>query len=265
MVKKLIVKSLVQLVFIFLLIFIISASFYFYLEAKTNISSLSASMNFIRDFVKGEVFESIQSYISRLDKLIFTQTMVFLISGLSLVFLVWHMFSLFTVQKEGALRDALTGLSNRRALFFGLKRELTRAERYKHPISIAMIDIDYFKQYNDLNGHPVGDRALQRMANLLKKGIRETDLVGRIGGEEFMIIFPETDTSKAKKVCEALRKRIEKADFVGEAKLPNKAFTVSIGIAGLEKGKGTRNRWQLISKADKQLYAAKKAGRNRVK
>ena len=265
MVKKWLAKRIMTIVLILFIVFITAAAAYFYLEAQTNISSLNTSMLFIKDFVKGDVLESIQSAISNLNEILIVQTVSFLVTGVSLVLLVWHMFSLFSIQRKGALVDVLTRLHNRRAILAGLKRELARAKRYKHSISLAMIDIDHFKELNDVNGHLTGDKALKKLAHIFEKNVRETDLVGRTGGDEFMIIFPETDLKQARKVCDSLRKVVEKTHFVGEDNIPSKFISVSVGVAGLQKGKGTRKQWHLIGQADEKLYDAKRAGGNTVK
>lgn len=265
MMKKWVVKGIVNLVLIFFIIFILSASAYFFLQAKTNVSSLNTSLLLIKDFIRGDVFTSIQTGISNLDELLFVQTITFLVSGISLILLVWHMFSLFNVQRQGALIDPLTKMYNRRAILIGLKKELARAKRYKHSVSLAMIDLDHLKELNDVNGHLTGDKALKKFARILEKNTRDTDLVGRTGGDEFMIIFPETDIRQAKQVCEDLRKMVYKTHFLGQEGITNKSLSISVGVTGLQKGKGTRNRWHFIGQADQKLYDAKRAGGNTVK
>ncbi|RLJ71193.1 diguanylate cyclase (GGDEF)-like protein [Hydrogenivirga caldilitoris] len=158
--------------------------------------------------------------------------------------------------KELALRDPLTGLPNRRILMDFLGFEINRANRKGTPLSIAFVDIDDFKQINDTYGHLVGDRVLKALSGILKKNLRSTDLVGRYGGEEFLIIMPETDLKTAVKVMERLRKRIEETHFE-----PVGRVSVSIGITELRAGDDMNS---VLGRADEKLYQAKREGKNRV-
>lgn len=152
--------------------------------------------------------------------------------------------------------DRLTGIANRRKLDEYLSLESETAKRYNRPLSLFMIDIDHFKIVNDTYGHQIGDYALQAVAKLLKENIRNTDIVGRFGGEEFMVICPETDQHAASVLAEKLRFVIDKYHF----KTINHV-TISIGIAQIQNSH-TIPEW--IEKADKALYRAKAAGRNQV-
>ena len=165
------------------------------------------------------------------------------------------MLRMYEIQRKNALIDNLTETYNRRAIMIGLKRELLRSKRYKHPLSIAMLDIDHFKKYNDTNGHPAGDVALKKFTTIIKEEIRNVDTIGRIGGEEFLLVMPETNIKGARETCERIRGKIENAKFAGEAKLPNKKFTVSIGIANHKES--TKTHHHIINQADKNLYKAK--------
>ena len=154
--------------------------------------------------------------------------------------------------------DALTYLPNRRQIMNNLQKEVHRAERYKIPLSISMMDIDHFKNINDTFGHTVGDQVLLQLANMLRDGIRESDMVGRYGGEEFLIVLPNTELKMAAELAARLCKTIREKDIeiVGKAHI-----TVSIGVAEYKHGEET---WQkLLSRADIALYAAKNAGRDR--
>ncbi|MCB0406203.1 MAG: diguanylate cyclase [Bdellovibrionales bacterium] len=161
---------------------------------------------------------------------------------------------------ELAMTDPLTKVLNRRAFFEKFDHEIERSRRYTHPICVAMIDVDHFKLFNDMEGHPLGDEALKRVANILKANIRKIDVLCRYGGEEFCLVMPETDVSVGLEICERLRNAIETTVFQGAEQ---KAYlTISIGISGFpEDG---QSRADLIQMADQALYAAKKAGRNRV-
>jgi len=157
--------------------------------------------------------------------------------------------------------DYLTNLYNRRMLIEQLNNDIKRAIRYKLPLSICMLDIDYFKNINDTYGHNVGDTVLTKMSKLLLSTLRETDYSGRYGGEEFIIVLPETSISRAKELAERLRKKIEHMTI----KLKDETqfnFTVSIGIASLNKELNSVD--SLIKVADSAMYLAKNAGRNRI-
>ena len=124
-----------------------------------------------------------------------------------------------------------------------------------------MIDVDDFKRYNDLYGHPQGDRALRDLARLLREVSRTSDTVARYGGEEFAIILPETDCVNACTIGHRLREHVERYPFPGEERLPSGALTISVGVATYTRA-GTKD--TLLQSADAMLYRAKRAGRNRV-
>lgn len=155
-------------------------------------------------------------------------------------------------------RDELTGLSNRRDVMEALSREAALAARYGGDLSVILIDIDHFKSINDRFGHPVGDEVLRRLALTLSQGFRCVDTVGRYGGEEFMVVQPQTNFRGARASAEVLRQRIERMLF---AELDH-PVTVSCGIASLDINGGSVH--ALIAAADDALYRAKRQGRNRV-
>lgn len=152
--------------------------------------------------------------------------------------------------------DALTGAANRRALIAALDRDVARAARTSEPISVLMVDIDHFKRVNDQFGHQAGDQVLCRVVKVLQERVRSQDLVGRYGGEEFLVVLPGTDVAGALLLAGELREAVESpASAIG--------VTVSIGVSGgrLEPGDG----WDmLVAAADRALYRAKENGRNRV-
>lgn len=163
-----------------------------------------------------------------------------------------------------AITDGLTGLYNHRYFQEKLSEEFNRVERYSNPLSLLLIDIDYFKKINDTYGHPVGDAVLKKIASIIRKTIRNIDIPARYGGEEFALILPGTDSQGAKNMAERLRKAIMDISFFADKE--RFKVTVSIGISTNPKPKGTgevKNKEELIEKADKALYEAKKAGRNR--
>jgi diguanylate cyclase (GGDEF)-like protein len=145
--------------------------------------------------------------------------------------------------------DPLTGVSNRRALDDTLTSQFALRERYHSEFSIAIFDIDHFKQVNDLHGHLQGDRILQQVAGLLDQSVRETDIVVRYGGEEFVVVMPQTGLEGAGIFAERMRQRIDR-------ELP---VTVSGGLAAASEGDAPET---LLKRADSALYAAKSAGRN---
>ncbi|MBN2013390.1 sensor domain-containing diguanylate cyclase [candidate division KSB1 bacterium] len=169
---------------------------------------------------------------------------------------------LFKQTKEMSVTDELTGIYNRRYFNQRFEREVVRAKRYKRPLTLMMIDIDFFKNYNDLNGHILGDEVLKRVANLLEGNIRKADLLARFGGEEFVLLLPELDKEQAFVVAEKLRKAIQDAVFPEELNQPNRKLTISIGMATLLEDTYTST--ELLDFADKALYKAKQMGRNRV-
>lgn len=159
-----------------------------------------------------------------------------------------------------SLTDPLTGLYNRRHLDNNLEREYLRAKRYKNDLSIAVIDIDFFKKINDTYGHLCGDYVLKEVAYMLLDTLRKTDMVFRYGGEEFVAILTETPIDKALIPLERLRSNIENYPFVYNSEKFN--VTVSIGASSTEAESATAG--EFLDSADKALYSAKNQGRNRV-
>ncbi|MFA7553489.1 MAG: diguanylate cyclase [Spongiibacteraceae bacterium] len=160
--------------------------------------------------------------------------------------------------------DFLTDVANRRYFEESLEREWSRASRGKHPVSLLMIDVDFFKKYNDQYGHIDGDSCLQQVANaLLNSGKRPADLVARFGGEEFVMLLPETDEG-AELLAERCRQRVEELRLLHEQSEVGPYVTVSIGGATMVPNDGKSSR-ALLKAADDALYQAKSDGRNRVK
>ena len=159
---------------------------------------------------------------------------------------------------EQATHDALTGLPNRRRLEVDVAREWDRARRYNRPLSVCMFDVDHFKAVNDGGGHVVGDAWLRQLGAILRDTLRDTDTAYRYGGEEFLLLLPESDVQAASAVAERLRLAVESA--VGPAAWPT--VTASFGVATQEPGMADVP--DLIAAADEALYAAKRGGRNRV-
>ena len=169
------------------------------------------------------------------------------------------------VEKLGLLArtDSLTGLFNRRAFTEALEVELRRTERHERPFSLLMIDVDYFKKFNDSFGHPEGDRLLIELSETFREHLRAMDVVARYGGEEFAVILGETHTEDAVRVAEKLRVAVRNQIFreAGEGS-PAARVTVSIGVATYPQDASSAS--GLISQADQALYLAKEAGRDLV-
>jgi diguanylate cyclase (GGDEF)-like protein len=163
-----------------------------------------------------------------------------------------------------SMNDALTQIPNRRRFDQALASEWKRAAHDGAPLSLVLIDIDYFKQYNDCYGHVAGDVCLQVVAEELSKGVtRSNDLVVRYGGEEFVAILPETHQEAAIRLAERLRERIEKLGLPHAYPNAESIVTISLGVATQTKFPGNALP-QILDAADKALYMAKEGGRNRV-
>ena len=165
------------------------------------------------------------------------------------------------IHKE-AITDGLTGLYNHRFFVEQLSKEMHRSRRYQNPLSLLMLDIDHFKNYNDTNGHPAGDELLKRIGDIFKRSVRRTDYVTRYGGEEFAIILHETPLENAQLVAEKIRKTIEKEVFDNQEAQPGGTLTISIGVAEHSKEFNQVN--EFVNTADEALYDAKETGRNKV-
>ena len=161
-----------------------------------------------------------------------------------------------------AVTDGLTGLFNYRAFRRQLHSEISRSKRFDLPVSLLMMDIDHFKNYNDRFGHPNGDRVLKRFARILRENVREVDCLARYGGEEFALILPGTDKKSAKTAAEKLRRLVERSPFPYAEKLPSGRVTMSVGVTSFPGD--TQDEEELIRFSDKALYRAKKGGRNRT-
>ena len=169
----------------------------------------------------------------------------------------YALLALKSVELEKAsITDALTGLFNRRRLDEAFAHELDRTQRYAKPVSLIISDVDHFKSVNDTHGHQAGDEVLQTMAGVLRHGVRAVDIVGRWGGEEFLVICPDTDLDGALALAEKLRAAIETTAFPGIGNA-----TSSFGIAQYRDGESFKD---IVARADTALYRAKIGGRNRV-
>lgn len=156
--------------------------------------------------------------------------------------------------------DALTGLLNRRAMEQALNAQLKRSERTKQPFVVMMLDLDYFKRINDQHGHPVGDRALKHVAALLQSAMRASDSLGRFGGEEFVLLLPDTPIDQGESVAEKIRDVLDRSPL--DIETTQIALSISIGVAQWRAEGEDISR--VLSRADAALFQAKVQGRNRV-
>ncbi len=160
-----------------------------------------------------------------------------------------------------AVTDGLTGVFNHRRFQDQLKTETLRSDRHNRPLSVLMVDVDFFKKVNDALGHPAGDELLRRLAEVLSVDLRQTDFIARYGGEEFVVLLPETSKGEAMQVAERMRSAVEVGINTPSTSWPL-PVTVSIGVATYpEDGKAGD---QVVSVADQSMYVAKRQGRNRV-
>jgi diguanylate cyclase (GGDEF)-like protein len=157
-------------------------------------------------------------------------------------------------------------LLRREAILEHLDRELQRALRYNRPLSLAMLDLDHFKAVNDKHGHLVGDALLKRIASTLGQNVRSADMLGRYGGEEFLLVMPETELAGAVGVAEKLRLLVAETPLSVEGEENPVQITLTVGVASLScvEGEESPRGRELIELADRRLYRAKGNGRNRV-
>ncbi len=204
--------------------------------------------------------EGLIAFLSLKDKKFSTGEKSLLSSISNYTFLIIYSGILYQRVKDLSIRDSLTGLYNHGFIIKTLERAFKVADRYKKPLSIIMGDIDKFKSINDNFGHLSGDFVIEKISSILLESIRDIDYVGRYGGEEFLIILPETSKKGAINVAERIRKKIEDTEF--NIISPPLRVTISFGVASLEDGIKTST--NLLKKADEALYRAKEKGRNRV-
>jgi diguanylate cyclase (GGDEF)-like protein len=168
--------------------------------------------------------------------------------------------NLYAEVQRLATLDELTGVFNRRRLFELGERELERSRRYQVPLSAILLDIDHFKKINDTFGHTIGDQVLTGIAVTISRNIREIDLFGRYGGEEFVALLPQSELSSAREVAERLRGLVAGLQLNTDRGVLS--VTISLGIANIVPE--VQSLAALIDRADQAMYAAKQAGRNQV-
>ncbi len=212
---------------------------------------------------EGKILGAIAAY-SNIDKLN-RQEIDYLIQLTNQSGLTIQRANVYAEVLKYATMDALTGLNNRRQMELRLNQEVANAKRNNRPLCCIMLDVDYFKNVNDTYGHSAGDLVLKKVSDIIKNEIREYDIACRYGGEEFLIILPQTNSKEAILVAQRLRKVIENSQTdIRNLRIKKVSFlnvTVSIGVCSYDKNMEAE---ALIQKADKGLYKAKSSGRNRV-
>ena len=177
--------------------------------------------------------------------------------------IVFRQFFQYSQVRHIFARDELTGCFNRRQFDADIVADISSAKKYEEQLSLLVVDIDWFKKYNDFHGHAKGDTLLKKVADVVASNIRAYNKIYRYGGEEFAILMPDTDKDKALSLARRLQKTIEQEQFEGEGKSqPNGKITVSIGVATFPSD--ADNRGKLTEAADLALYRAKESGRNQV-
>ncbi len=161
-----------------------------------------------------------------------------------------------------ALTDPLTGLFNRRYLEQALAFEVTRQRRQKRPFSLLMVDVDHFKTYNDTHGHPKGDEMLRVLARILQQSLRASDIVARVGGEEFVVVLLDAELPTARAAADKVREAVQEHDFALAEQQPGGRLTISVGVASWPKHGESAD--EVLAAADRALYLSKAAGRNAV-
>ncbi|MCK4993564.1 MAG: diguanylate cyclase [Candidatus Omnitrophica bacterium] len=215
-----------------------------------------------------KVKERILGVINLTDKAIVGQENIFIEEDLRFLTVICNYAAiaienaqLYGEVKNLAITDGLTSLFNHRYFQTHLQTEVTRVQRYPHPLSLIMLDIDAFKLFNDTYGHPMGDLVLSQIAGEIKKTVRRVDIPCRYGGEEFSIILPETKLDEAVYVAEKIRSCVEALRFVTGTGPKKKKMTVSGGVAHFQKGMSKED---LVRNADVFLYKAKTSGKNQI-
>ncbi len=222
----------------------------YYLISFMTIKTINGKfLGYLISYSKNKAFEIVQ-------KSFFVNMILSVLISLIIGILAYILLRDMERFKHLAETDRLTGLFNKGKFNEVLKREIERARRYKRPLSLIIFDIDHFKRINDTYGHKVGDEVLKELAKLIKKNIRKTDFAARWGGEEFVILAPETDLDGAVKLAEKLRQTVEKHEFPTV-----KNVTISLGVAQYIDGESPE---EFVIRADMALYKAKEGGRNRV-
>jgi diguanylate cyclase (GGDEF)-like protein len=161
-----------------------------------------------------------------------------------------------------SVTDRLTEMYNHGYFQQRLEEEVGRAHRFGHNLSLIMLDIDDFKEFNDTYGHPRGDKVLQAVSAIIKENLREIDVAARYGGEEFVIVLPETESEGAEALAERIRDDVASCEFVGGDDIPPVHKSVSVGVSTFPVHATSKSK--LIESADRAMYVAKRQGKNKV-
>lgn len=250
---------------ILLLVASILFALFSYMSIRTNVNAIKNSIDMLRGIAAGQFTETLdrmQQSASNVYWITLIELAIFFGGFFAAILAVYYLIGIYFTAARFSLVDELTGIYNRRALYRILDQEIRRAERFNHPLTIIMADIDFFKKYNDTNGHVAGDGLLQKISKIMGNKIRDVDTLGRYGGEEFLIILPETSHQGAARVAERIRKTIEETKFKGQESQPKKKITISMGLVTFHGE--YKNKTHLINSADELLYKAKELGRNQL-
>jgi diguanylate cyclase (GGDEF)-like protein len=229
----------------------------FFLTVAFSFVVLSENHGVLDELIQNVYFQiSVQSSVSAL--------LIMLVFSWS----YYHRYNLQLALEKSSQTDPLTGVANRRHFDNQLKSETTRSARSSVECALILLDIDHFKRINDTFGHPTGDRVICALADLCVNQSRATDLVARLGGEEFAIILPDTNITDAKNLAERIRKHVEDISVTGDAGEIVK-WTISLGVSSLPESRSSRYTTEIvmemfIKKADNALYEAKRKGRNQT-
>jgi len=170
--------------------------------------------------------------------------------------------STLTLEKQLARTDPLTGVNNRRHLYELAQHEFEVSQRYRQPLSVMMFDLDHFKKVNDTYGHQVGDQVLRLTTQVVGGGLRSADIIGRYGGEEFIVLLPMTTAQQAFALAERIRNEV--AQVVVETEKGSVSVTISIGVVAMDETSPAESVESLFRRADEAMYGAKQSGRNRT-
>lgn len=181
----------------------------------------------------------------------------------TLGFVLMHKERAEAMYRRLALQDELTGIANRRAVMDALQQALAQASRAHQPVTVLMVDIDFFKRVNDVHGHPIGDLVLREVAQRMRRHVRAQDIVGRYGGEEFLAVLPNTEVAGALVLAENVRRNFELQPIFCQGR--EIAITVSIGVHGRVPHADPEAAYAMVDAADRALYAAKRNGRNQAR
>ena len=250
--------------FIFLIVAaVILFALFSFMAVRTNINVIKAAVATITGSGSfADALGDVQRSATSIYNIVIAEIIILLGGIVSSLFAIGYLVDIYFAATRNSLIDELTQIYNRRAVYKILDQEIKRAERFNHPLTVIMADLDFFKVYNDRNGHIAGDLLLQKISKIMNSKIRDVDTLGRYGGEEFIIILPETSHESAAKIAERIRKGVESTHFKGQETQPKGKITISMGLVTFHGEYKTRA--HLIHSADELLYRAKESGRNQL-